>query len=89
MNKLYVFVGAGMLMLNMSCAFADATEDDAKWVSQCIADNHNQKQEVEVLAKYCKCMSDKMENGETRSVTEWEKSHESEAIACENQAGWK
>jgi len=44
---------------------------------------------VLVVLKYCTCMNNKMGNNETRSITQWEKTHESEAKACSKAAGWK
>lgn len=64
-------------------------DDNEKWINQCILDNTDQGQTSEVLKEYCTCMNFKMDEGETRSVTEWEKTHETEAVACENKAGWK
>ena len=34
-------------------------------------------------------MNNKMDDNETRSITQWEKTHESEAKACSRAAGWK
>jgi hypothetical protein len=34
-------------------------------------------------------MNNKMDEKETRSITQWEKSHESERLACDKEAGWK
>jgi len=33
-------------------------------------------------------MNEKMSDNETRSITEWEKSHPVERRACDKQAGW-
>jgi hypothetical protein len=41
-----------------------------------------------VVLAYCECMVDKMPESETRSVTQWEKSHETERKACDKVAGW-
>lgn len=85
MLKRSLMLGAAIAMLTAGTALAD---DNEKWINQCILDNTDQGQTSEVLSKYCGCMNSKMDEGETRSVTEWEKTHESEAIACENKAGW-
>jgi len=68
-------------------AFADA--DDAKWIKQCMKDNADQGQPATVIAAYCSCMNNKMSSNETRSITEWEKSHPREEKACSKEAGWK
>jgi hypothetical protein len=70
-----------------SAAFADA--DDAKWVAKCVADNADAKVAVEVVTKYCTCMNGKMSSSEVRSITEWEKTHETERKACDKEAGWR
>ncbi len=80
-------VALSALALVMVGGIAQA-DDNEKWINQCILDNTDQGQTSEVLKEYCSCMNFKMDEGETRSVTEWEKTHESEAIACENKAGW-
>ena len=81
------------LLLGLS-AFASnaalaATTDDVKWINQCVEDNKNEGAKKEVVLKYCTCMNNKMDDNETRSITQWEKTHESEAKACSKAAGWK
>src|SRR6476659_6567221 len=66
-----------------------ATTDDVKWINQCVDDNKNEGAKKEVVLKYCTCMNNKMSDNETRSITQWEKTHESEAKACSKAAGWK
>jgi len=68
-------------------AFAGA--DDAKWVAKCISDNKDAKVAVEVVAKYCSCMNNKMDDNETLSISAWEKTHPAEMSACEKESGWK
>ncbi|CAH2602861.1 conserved exported protein of unknown function [Rhodovastum atsumiense] len=67
---------------------ARADADDARWVNQCIADNKGGAADSVVMA-YCACMNNKMGDNETRSITEWEKSHPAERKSCERTAGWK
>ena len=76
----------GLSLLTSSVAFADA--DDMKWVAQCVKDNSDAKVSVEVVTKYCTCMNNKMSSNETRSITQWEKSHPKEMKACDREAGW-
>ena len=66
-----------------------ATTDDVKWINQCVTDNKDEGAKQEVVLKYCTCMNNKMDNNETRSISTWEKTHESEAKACSKAAGWK
>lgn len=85
MLKRVLMMGACALVVSFQ---AFAGEADEKWIAKCVGDNADQGQTNAVLQKYCSCMNYKMDEDETRSVTEWEKTHESEAIACENEAGW-
>ena len=70
-------------------AFADTTEDDVTWINQCIADNKKEGATEDVVRKYCVCMNNAMGNEETKSVSEWEKTHPDETKACDKEAGWK
>jgi hypothetical protein len=66
------------------------TADDTKWINQCIQDNKDEKGATPTITRaYCTCMNDKMDNNESRSITQWEKSHPDERKLCEKQAGWK
>ena len=66
-----------------------ATTDDVKWINQCVSDNKDEGAKQEVVLKYCTCMNNKMDNNETKSITQWEKTHTAERDACSKQAGWK
>ena len=77
----------GMTALASNTALAGA--DDTKWVSKCISDNSDAKVSVEIVAKYCTCMNNKMDDNETKTITQWEKTHPTEMKACEAEAGWK
>jgi hypothetical protein len=71
-------------------ASAQMTSDDLKWVNQCIADNKNEKGGTPAIVRaYCICMNEKMDDNETRSITQWEKANPKARVACEKQAGWK
>src|SRR6202043_2589483 len=72
---------AGSIVGAAAAAWADA--DDAKWVAQCIKDNQDATVSVEVVTKYCTCMNNKMSSSETQSITQWEKSHPPERVACD------
>ncbi len=80
------FIIAASIM-SAGLVFADA--DDAKWVAECVQDNSDAKVPIEVVTKYCTCMNNKMSSNETLSITEWEKTHPTERVACEKEAGWK
>ncbi|MRR18297.1 MAG: hypothetical protein EG826_17790 [Deltaproteobacteria bacterium] len=67
---------------------ASPTSDDIQWIAECMNDNKNQGQSIEVVRKYCECMVSKMDDDETQSVTEWEKFHPQEKKACDRKARW-
>ncbi len=81
------FITIAMLALG-STAFAQ-NADDKKWVNQCIRDNKGEGATPEVVRKYCICMNDKMDENETRSISQWEKANPNAMRDCEKQAGWK
>jgi hypothetical protein len=76
----------------LSCATvsgaAYAGPDDVKWVAQCLKDNADAKVDVGVIQKYCACMNNKMDDNETQSISQWEKTHVTEQKACDKEAGW-
>jgi hypothetical protein len=76
-------------MLATSAALGQAMNaDDLKWINQCINDNKGGAS-PEIVRKYCICMNEKMDNNETQSITQWEKSHPAERAACDRASGWK
>ena len=73
----------------VACSSAFANSDDIKWVSQCMMDNKDEGKSSEVVRKYCECMNEKMSDSETKSITEWEKTHKAEEKECSDKVGWK
>ncbi|BBL72040.1 hypothetical protein [Methylogaea oryzae] len=73
----------------VASAGANAGADDVKWIAQCLQDNADAKVAAEVVNAYCSCMNNKMSENETKSISQWEKSHPAEMAACEKEAGWK
>ena len=69
-------------------AAAAATTDDVKWINQCVQDNKGDAK-AGIILKYCTCMNNKMDNNETQSITQWEKTHARERAACDKESGWK
>lgn len=64
--------------------------DDMKWVNQCIDDNKNEKGATpQIVRAYCVCMNEKMDDNETRSITQWEKANPAARRACDKQSGWR
>jgi hypothetical protein len=69
--------------------FAQALNaDDVKWINQCIADNKGGASDA-IIRKYCVCMNEKMDNNETRSITQWEKANPAARQACDRESGWR
>jgi hypothetical protein len=62
--------------------------DDVKWINQCIDDNQGGARPL-IIRKYCICMNEKMDSGETRSISEWEKTNPRARAACDKESGWK
>ncbi|TCR64892.1 hypothetical protein [Bosea sp. BK604] len=62
--------------------------DDTKWIGQCMVDNAGGAADA-VVRKYCTCMNNKMDNNETRTITQWEKANPQARAACDKEAGWR
>jgi hypothetical protein len=88
--KLAAFVlGVVGFAVSGNAVFAQAMNaDDLKWINQCITDNKGGASDA-VIRKYCICMNEKMDNNETRSITEWEKANPTARRACDRESGWK
>jgi len=67
-----------------------AASDDAKWVARCLRDNQDAKVAVDIVAKYCTCINNKMDDNETLSITAWEKTSPGKVAmaACDKESGW-
>ena len=81
-----LFFGAVSAMIS---GISLAGSDDTKWIAQCLVDNKDLGQPTEVVLKYCECMNNKMDDNETQSITQWEKTHKKEQKECSDLAGWK
>ena len=84
-----------VVLLHAASAFASNSAfaqrmnaDDVKWINQCIDDNRGGAS-AEIIRKYCMCMNEKMDNNETRSISEWEKANPRARAACDKESGWK
>ncbi len=85
------FVAAGFAALFAgNQAFAQRMNaDDVRWINRCISDNRSEPGGTPAVVRaYCVCMNEKMSSRETRSITQWEKSHPAARKDCERQAGW-
>lgn len=87
MKRCMVVFWVCMAILIPCHAFGDSY--DAEWIAQCIEDNKDARVPIDVITKYCTCMNDKMSRAETRSITEWEKTHPRERAECDKEAGWR
>ena len=84
--KVMALLLAGSVCIG-SAAFGQKA-DDRKWINQCLSDNQDAKASASVVAAYCTCMNGKMSDGETRSITQWEKANPNARRACERESGW-
>lgn len=79
---------AGFTMSGNAVLAQTMTADDVKWTNQCIADNKGGASDA-IIRKYCVCMNEKMDNNETRSITQWEKANPRARAACDRESGWR
>jgi hypothetical protein len=90
MSKIAGLLLAAAFILPSGAALAQRMNaDDLKWVNQCLDDNKNEGATQAVVRKYCVCMNEKMDNNETRSITQWEKANPRTREACSREAGWR
>ncbi len=90
MKSILVAFWIGVCLLPLEASAQRMNADDLKWVNQCIEDNRGEAGATPAIVRaYCLCMNEKMDSNETRSITQWEKSHPNERRACERQAGWR
>jgi hypothetical protein len=87
-SKLFAALVASAFLMNTSAAFAQMSADDLAWINRCISDNKRGGASKEVVRKYCICMNEKMDDGETLSITAWEKKNPAAQKACDKESGW-
>lgn len=84
------FVALAMLTVSGNVANAQVTQDDLRWVNQCIRDNEAEAGGTPAIVRaYCICMNEKMGDNETRSITQWERANPGARRDCERQSGWR
>jgi hypothetical protein len=83
-----VLLALGSMLAGTAALAQQMNADDLKWVNACINDNKGGASDA-VIRKYCICMNEKMDNNETQSITQWEKTHPRERAACDKESGWK
>ena len=88
-HSILAVTGAALLAISMISTARAAGGEDKKWIARCISDNKNEGAKDSVVRTYCECMVDKMEDSETQTVTQWEKTHVAERKACDKEAGWR
>jgi hypothetical protein len=87
--KMLAAAAALATVLLPATASAQMTTDDLKWVNQCLRDNKGAGVSQDVVRKYCVCMNNKMDDNETRSISQWEKANPKARAACDAESGWK
>ena len=87
--RLVIYVLSLVVALSANSLAVAQDADDKKWIAQCVRDNREEGAKAAVVRKYCECMNDKMDANETRSISQWEKTHKKEMDECSKQAGWK
>ena len=87
----YVFLGLMAALTAAVPAHAQRmTADDVKWINQCIDDNRSEAGGTpQIVRAYCMCMNEKMDDNETRSITQWERANPGARRDCERKSGWK
>jgi hypothetical protein len=85
-----IFAALVVLAVMDNLANAQMTQDDLKWVNQCIRDNRGEAGGTPAVVRaYCICMNEKMDDNETRSISQWERSNPGARRDCERQSGWR
>ena len=87
----YLFLGLVAVLTAAAPAQAQRMNaDDMKWINQCIDDNRSEAGGTpQIVRAYCMCMNEKMDDNETRSVTQWERANPGARRDCERKSGWK
>ena len=85
----FVLLLTGSVLAGNAALAQQMTADDLKWINQCIGDNKNEGAKPDVVRKYCICMNEKMDENETRSISQWEKANPRARAACDKASGWK
>lgn len=88
MHKLTAAILIAMTVAGCGGSSYGSTSDDRRWINQCITDNAREGASRRVVTAYCTCMNNRMSNSETRSISQWERSHPRERRECSRQAGW-
>ena len=74
----------------LACGSVEVSaSQDAKYVDQCVQDSAGMSATQQVKIMYCTCMVGKMDDNETRSVTQWEVANPTIAAECAHLSGWK
>lgn len=90
MKRILGVVLLGLCLMPTAAPAQKMNSDDVKWVNQCLVDNRDEPgAKPEIVRAYCVCMNEKMDDNESQSITQWEKSHPNERKACDKQAGWR
>ena len=88
MNRTFFVLLATASVLAVNAAHAQSA-DDKKWIAECMRDNAGAGAGTPIVRAYCTCMTDKMSENETRSVSVWELANPRATAACDKESGWK
>ena len=81
---------ASVCGLLIACGSMEAyASEDAQHVDQCVRDSAGMSATQQVKIMYCTCMVGKMDDNETRSVSQWEVANPAIATECARLSGWK
>ena len=74
----------------IACGAGDVrASEDARFVDQCVRDSAGMSATQSVKIMYCTCMVGKMDDNETRSVSQWEIANPAIAAECARLSGWR
>lgn len=88
-RSVVVIMLCAFVLTMMPMTAVASSQDDIKWIARCMMDNKDEGASAEVVRKYCECMNSKMDETETRSITQWEKANPKARKECERVAGWR
>jgi hypothetical protein len=76
----------GLGLVITGAAMAQTAE--VRLVNQCVRDSASYPVSEQVKTMYCTCMVTRMPDGETRSVTQFERANPAIRDDCARRAGW-
>ena len=87
--KIVLALLAGAMLASGAAYAQKMTADDLKWINQCIQDNRRHGATPDIVRNYCICINEKMDDNETRTISQWERANPKAMADCDKEAGWK